>query len=142
MQPCAPRDQRGWSFRSARQSREPRYVASSSHMHRGGLLGLCLASRALAFTGAHAARASLRASKLTSPALGPQSPPLGSRRATVRLMSTSTDLTSQIEATISENKVVVYSKSYCPFCAKTKDIFDSLQVRSVRERADDCAVAA
>ena len=111
-------------------------------MHRGGLLGLCLASRALAFTGAHAARASLRASKLTSPALGPQSPSLGSRRATARLMSTSTDLTSQIEATISENKVVVYSKSYCPFCAKTKDIFDSLQVRSVRERADDCAVAA
>ena len=96
-------------------------------LRRTGLLGLCLASRTLAFT--PRASASLRASKSTSQSLGSKSSPsLGSRLATVgvRLMSTS-DLTQEIEATISANKVVVYSKSYCPFCARTKDIFDSLQ---------------
>jgi glutaredoxin 3 len=38
------------------------------------------------------------------------------------------DLVSQIKATTAENKVVIYSKSYCPFCAKTKDLFTSMGV--------------
>ena len=31
------------------------------------------------------------------------------------------DLRSQIEQQIADNKVMVYSKSYCPYCVKTKD---------------------
>jgi glutaredoxin 3 len=29
---------------------------------------------------------------------------------------------------IEQNKVVVFSKSYCPYCTKTKDLFASLKV--------------
>ena len=37
-------------------------------------------------------------------------------------------LEGQIKATVETNKVVVYSKSWCPFCAKTKSLFDSMGV--------------
>ena len=33
-----------------------------------------------------------------------------------------------INTAIANNKVVVFSKSYCPFCTKTKDLFDELGV--------------
>ncbi len=32
------------------------------------------------------------------------------------------DLATQIDTAIAENKVVVYSKSSCPFCVQTKDL--------------------
>mmetsp|Transcript_28398 Transcript_28398/g.86811 ORF Transcript_28398/g.86811 Transcript_28398/m.86811 type:complete len:160 (+) Transcript_28398:25-504(+) len=38
------------------------------------------------------------------------------------------DLTAQIKETIGSNDVVVYSKSYCPFCLKTKGLFAELGV--------------
>merc|ERR1712045_531229 len=34
----------------------------------------------------------------------------------------------QIDAEIAGNKVVVYSKTYCPYCTKTKDLLKSLGV--------------
>ncbi|KAK6872245.1 Glutaredoxin-C6 [Candida tropicalis] len=34
----------------------------------------------------------------------------------------SPELKKDIESTISSNKVVVYSKSYCPYCSSTKDL--------------------
>merc|ERR1712070_1321045 len=37
-------------------------------------------------------------------------------------------LEDQIKSTVSSSKVVVYSKSWCPFCEKTKSLFDSLGV--------------
>ena len=37
-------------------------------------------------------------------------------------------LADGIKATIAANKVVVYSKSWCPFCSQTKILFDSLKV--------------
>ena len=37
-------------------------------------------------------------------------------------------LEAQIKATVAESKVVVYSKSWCPFCRKTKDLFESMGV--------------
>ena len=43
-----------------------------------------------------------------------------------RHFSTSSDLTAQIKETIATNKVTIYSKSTCPFCRRTKDLFDSL----------------
>ena len=33
-----------------------------------------------------------------------------------------------IQTAITNNKVVVFSKSYCPFCTKTKDLFSELGV--------------
>jgi len=38
------------------------------------------------------------------------------------------DLEAQIKATVSESKVVVYSKSWCPFCQKTKATLSDLGI--------------
>ncbi|XP_042078835.1 thioredoxin reductase 3 isoform X1 [Haplochromis burtoni] len=38
------------------------------------------------------------------------------------------ELKSQIQALIDSNQVIVFSKSYCPFCVKVKDLFKELQV--------------
>ncbi|XP_077485800.1 uncharacterized protein LOC144096785 isoform X2 [Amblyomma americanum] len=40
-------------------------------------------------------------------------------------MSAATDF---IEQTLEKNPVVIFSKSYCPFCHKAKRVFDELQV--------------
>merc|ERR1719399_1184720 len=37
-------------------------------------------------------------------------------------------LEEQIKSTVAADKVVIYSKSYCPFCSKTKMLFDSMGV--------------
>ena len=42
-------------------------------------------------------------------------------------------LEEQIKTTIAGSKVVVYSKSYCPFCQATKELFDKMGV-STRHR--------
>ena len=34
-------------------------------------------------------------------------------------------LTAQIDSEISSNKVMVYSKAYCPFCVQAKDLLTS-----------------
>lgn len=39
------------------------------------------------------------------------------------------DLRTLVEQKNAENGVVVYSKSYCPFCAQVKDLFASLGVK-------------
>ena len=49
-------------------------------------------------------------------------------RATLVQMAAA-GLEDQIKKTIGSTKVVVYSKSYCPYCAKTKALFDSMDVR-------------
>uniref|UniRef100_A0A3Q4HCF7 Thioredoxin reductase 3 n=1 Tax=Neolamprologus brichardi TaxID=32507 RepID=A0A3Q4HCF7_NEOBR len=38
------------------------------------------------------------------------------------------ELKSQIQELIDSNQVIVFSKSYCPFCVKVKDLFKELQV--------------
>ncbi|XP_041080933.1 thioredoxin reductase 1, cytoplasmic-like [Polyodon spathula] len=38
------------------------------------------------------------------------------------------ELKTQIQALIESNQVVVFSKSYCPFCVKVKDLFKELNV--------------
>ncbi|XP_078597168.1 thioredoxin reductase 1, cytoplasmic-like [Branchiostoma floridae x Branchiostoma japonicum] len=38
------------------------------------------------------------------------------------------DLKAAIQKYIADNKVMVFSKSYCPFCKKIKDLFNSLSV--------------
>jgi glutaredoxin 3 len=49
-------------------------------------------------------------------------------RATLVQMAAA-GLEDQIKKTIGSTKVVVYSKSYCPYCAKTKALFDSMDVK-------------
>ncbi|KAK7898982.1 hypothetical protein WMY93_019835 [Mugilogobius chulae] len=39
-----------------------------------------------------------------------------------------TALKSRIQGLIDSNKVLVFSKSYCPFCIQVKDLFKELQV--------------
>ena len=36
----------------------------------------------------------------------------------------SSNLGDQIKAEVASNKVMVYSKSWCPFCTKTKDLLN------------------
>eukprot|EP00308_Calcidiscus_leptoporus_P023442 CAMPEP_0119379876 /NCGR_PEP_ID=MMETSP1334-20130426/54466_1 /TAXON_ID=127549 /ORGANISM="Calcidiscus leptoporus, Strain RCC1130" /LENGTH=156 /DNA_ID=CAMNT_0007399509 /DNA_START=18 /DNA_END=488 /DNA_ORIENTATION=- len=50
------------------------------------------------------------------------------RRSQRPLMSAGGSLETQIKQTIAESKVVVYSKSYCPFCTKTKNLFSEMDV--------------
>jgi glutaredoxin 3 len=51
-----------------------------------------------------------------------------SARANQRGFACKADLTAQIKETIGSSNVVVYSKSYCPFCLKTKAVFAELGV--------------
>ena len=46
-------------------------------------------------------------------------------RPSMALNSSAADF---VKAEIAANDVVVFSKSYCPFCKKTKDLFDDLKV--------------
>ncbi|KAF5094815.1 hypothetical protein D0Z00_003388 [Geotrichum galactomycetum] len=41
-------------------------------------------------------------------------------------------LRSKIEATIKEFPVVVYSKTYCPYCQRTKNLLTSLDVEGLK----------
>lgn len=42
-----------------------------------------------------------------------------------------------VESEIESNDVVVFSKSYCPFCIKTKALFDSLNVEYTVHELDE-----
>lgn len=55
--------------------------------------------------------------------------PAGSafNRMSVAANMSSTDF---INKEIGENDVVVFSKSYCPFCKKTKELFEDLKVEA------------
>ena len=48
-----------------------------------------------------------------------------SSTTTTRKMSSSADF---INREIEESKIVIFSKSYCPYCTKAKDLFSSLNV--------------
>lgn len=50
--------------------------------------------------------------------------------STVLRMSSTTSPEELIKTSIAENKVVVFSKSYCPFCAKTKSLLEQLGVEA------------
>ena len=45
-----------------------------------------------------------------------------------RLCASAAPLEEQIKETIASGDVVVFSKSYCPFCQKTKALFEKMQV--------------
>mmetsp|Transcript_63792 Transcript_63792/g.88045 ORF Transcript_63792/g.88045 Transcript_63792/m.88045 type:complete len:93 (+) Transcript_63792:55-333(+) len=49
------------------------------------------------------------------------------------------DLKSQLENQIATEKVMVYSKSYCPYCVKTKDKLKSGGVQFVAVEMDQVA---
>merc|ERR1719321_708938 len=51
------------------------------------------------------------------------------RRSAARSRSiVASAVTDTIEKQVAENKVMVYSKSYCPFCAQTKTTLDSMGI--------------
>jgi hypothetical protein len=60
----------------------------------------------------------------------------------VRLMSAGASLEDDIQKTVSTNKVVVYSKTTCPFCAMTKGLFEKLDITytaiELDQTADGC----
>ena len=59
------------------------------------------------------------------------------------LAKTGQDLTPQLTGAVKErikelilgNTVVIFSKSYCPFCDKTKRVFRNLEARTPRPRS-------
>jgi len=51
--------------------------------------------------------------------------PLHSHKTTARLFSS---VTGKVEDLVESNKVVVFSKSYCPFCDATKKLFKTMNV--------------
>eukprot|EP00934_Nitzschia_sp_Nitz4_P006629 Nitzschia sp. Nitz4//scaffold3_size479765//368588//369045//NITZ4_000154-RA/size479765-augustus-gene-1.580-mRNA-1//1//CDS//3329550920//6619//frame0 len=44
-----------------------------------------------------------------------------------RCMSTTTDIPSFVASTIADNKIALFTKTYCPHCAATKDLFEMLE---------------
>jgi len=38
------------------------------------------------------------------------------------------DIATRVEKLIAENKVMIFSKSYCPYCAKAKTLYSNLHV--------------
>lgn len=52
--------------------------------------------------------------------------PSHAMRCARNFMSAAPDFKAQITETVSGSQVVVYSKSYCPYCAKAKDLFDGM----------------
>ena len=42
----------------------------------------------------------------------------------------------QVEAFIKDNKVMVFSKSTCPFCVRIKQLFDSLGIQYTAIKLD------
>ena len=109
------------------------------------LLG-CSATAAYRLSAVPAGRVALAASPMPMPALVSASRSLyaathsisfysSGRALTVRVscarssgIRASADLEAGIKSTVADNKVVIYSKSWCPFCMKTKSLFDGLGV--------------
>lgn len=50
------------------------------------------------------------------------------RRPQLRTMASAAD---GIKKTVADNKVVVYSKTYCPYCTRVKGLFSELNVPAV-----------
>ena len=67
---------------------------------------------------------------LTLGALRVVTPVLASSRpaAQARSLSTAPSLEERIKADIAGSTVVIYSKTHCPFCRKTKALFEQLDV--------------
>jgi len=53
------------------------------------------------------------------------------------IASSAVDLTAQIKETVGSSGVVLYSKSYCPFCLKTKVAFAELGVPTTVVELDE-----
>eukprot|EP00320_Phaeocystis_rex_P021609 CAMPEP_0119056842 /NCGR_PEP_ID=MMETSP1178-20130426/1413_1 /TAXON_ID=33656 /ORGANISM="unid sp, Strain CCMP2000" /LENGTH=132 /DNA_ID=CAMNT_0007037617 /DNA_START=71 /DNA_END=469 /DNA_ORIENTATION=- len=47
-------------------------------------------------------------------------------RTSVRVMASADDPLAKVKSAIDSDKVVIFSKSWCPFCLKTKALFDQL----------------
>lgn len=53
-----------------------------------------------------------------------------------------TDLEEEIQQTIAADMVVIYSKSWCPYCAQCKALFDDMSLPYTVVELDQCAVSA
>jgi glutaredoxin 3 len=51
--------------------------------------------------------------------------------SSIKFMSTAASVTHEITSLIENNKVVIFSKSYCPFCSSTKRLFERMGMEDV-----------
>ncbi|XP_072944986.1 uncharacterized protein [Epargyreus clarus] len=69
---------------------------------------------------------------------------LTSRASRASVMANSTDIQQFIKDAVSQEKVVVFSKSYCPYCKLAKDVFNKvkqpIKVYELDERDDGTAI--
>ncbi|TPX72928.1 hypothetical protein SpCBS45565_g00029 [Spizellomyces sp. 'palustris'] len=59
------------------------------------------------------------------------------RRKAQAASSSTSDIPSRVEDTIASNRVVIYSKTYCPYCDKAKALFKSKGVDFVTIELDN-----
>lgn len=52
----------------------------------------------------------------------------GQSRSQFLSMSSSSSIKEVIDKSLSDNSVMVFSKSYCPYCTKTKSTLESLNI--------------
>lgn len=51
------------------------------------------------------------------------------QKSSSTLSATSEAISAIINSSISEHSVMIFSKSYCPFCTKAKNVFESLNIK-------------
>ncbi|XP_013148303.1 PREDICTED: glutaredoxin-C3-like [Papilio polytes] len=65
-------------------------------------------------------------------------------KARTATMASSTEIKQYIKDAVSKDKVVVFSKSYCPYCTLAKDVFAKVKqpitVIELNERDDGSAI--
>eukprot|EP00877_Chromochloris_zofingiensis_P000848 jgi/Chrzof1/10764/Cz05g11110.t1 len=86
----------------------------------------------------------MRAQTLPSLARNPAVVPLkpaGLRVRSLNIIRASAKV-DDINKTVGDNKVVVYSKTYCPYCARAKDLFNRLNVPAKVIELDEIADGA
>lgn len=61
------------------------------------------------------------------------------RSASVRFMAMSSDPTEFAKAEIASNDIMVFSKSFCPYCKKTKKLLDGMNLAYTTIELDEIA---
>lgn len=59
--------------------------------------------------------------------------------ASVRAMSTGTDYVGMVNEKVAQNPVIVFSKTYCPYCSEVKSLFERLGVSAKVVELDELA---
>ncbi|KAL4452551.1 hypothetical protein ABPG75_008213 [Micractinium tetrahymenae] len=86
-------------------------------------------------------RVARRASSVPGPAARPRAVPQPRRSAaSVRAMSSgTTDYVGMVNEKVAQNPVIVFSKTYCPYCSEVKSLFERLGVGAKVVELDELA---